>query len=165
MKKHLARLTILLLLLGLGSSLAQELKIAYVTPSRLFQAHPSGQEAAALMKQRDEELAPLIDELNTLQSKAQTETGLTADERARATLLLRTIQETQTRYAEEIRQAAAPAESAINAAIQKVAQANGYALILDGELAGAGGSSLIIYADPTLIPDITDLVIAELQAQ
>lgn len=165
MKKHLSLIAFVLLVSSLGASLAQDLKIAYVTPSRLFEAHPAGQQAAELMKQRDEELGPLIDELNTLQGKAQTEAGLTADERARANLLLRTVQETQSRYADEIRSAAAPAESAINAAIQAVARANGYGLVLDGELAGAGGSSLIIYADPDLIPDITDLVISELQSQ
>ncbi len=167
MKKHLFPLSFLMLLLSLPFAFAQEglLKLAYITPSRLFEAHPAGQEAAGLMAQRDEELQPLVEELQALQARAESEAGLTPDERARANLLLRTVQETQARYAEDIRNAAAPAEEAINTAIQAVAQAGGYTLILDGELAGAGGSSLIIYADPTVIPDITEEVIAQLQGQ
>lgn len=167
MKRNLALATFLSLLLGLSLAFAQDgqLRIAYVTPGRLFEAHPAGQEAAALIQQRDEELQPLVEELQSLQSRAEGEQGLTPDERARANLLLRTVQETQARYAEDIQAAAAPAEQAINEAIQAVARAEGYSLVLDGELAGAGGSSLIIYADPEVIPDITELVIAQLQGE
>jgi outer membrane protein len=159
----LASLFLAALISGVG--LSQGLRIAYVSPSLLFAAHPAGQAAAELMAQRDSELTPLVEELQALQSRAETDQGLTPDERARANLLLRTVQETQARYTEDIRAAAAPAEAAINAAIEAVARANGFTLVLDGELAGAGGSSLIIYADPEEIPDITDLVIAELQGQ
>lgn len=153
--------------LTLPFSSAQDgaLKLAYVFPSQLFAANPAGQEAAALMKQRDDELAPLVQELQGLQSKAETAEGLTADERARANLLVRTVQQTQARYTEDIRQAAAPAEAAINEAIRAVAKAGGYTLVLDAELAGAGGSSPFIYVDTNLIPDITDKVVAQLQGQ
>ena len=162
MKKTLFASFFFTLLAALALGFAQDLRLAYVTPSRLFEAHPAGQEAAALMAQRDSELQPLVEELQALQAKAESEAGLSADERARANLLVRTVQETQGRYAEDIQAAAAPAEAAINAAIQAVAQAGGYSLVLDGELAGAGGSSLIIYADPAVIPDITEDVIAQL---
>ena len=157
-------LTFLVSLISLGS--AQDgLKLAYVYPSQLFAANPAGQEAAALMQQRDEELGPLVQELQALQSKAETAEGLSADERARANLLVRTVQQTQARYTDDIRQAAAPAEAAINAAINSVAKAGGYMLVLDAELAGAGGSSPFIYVDTDIIPDITAEVVAQLQGR
>ncbi len=156
-------LTVTFLTLSLAG--AQDMKLAYVFPSQLFAANPAGQEAATLMQQRDEELGPLVQELQGLQSKAETAEGLTADERARANLLVRTVQQTQARYTEDIRQAAAPAEAAINAAISAVAKAGGYTLVLDAELTGAGGSSPFIYVDTDIIPDITAEVVARLQGQ
>lgn len=161
----LVSLSLLLSFLSFASAQEATLKIAYVYPSRLFQAHPAGQAAAELMQQRDTELDPLVTELQTLQAKAETPEGLNADERARANLLLRTVQQTQQRYVEDIRAAAAPAEAAINEAIAAVSKEGGFTLVLDGELAGAGGSSLIVYADQDAVPDITDQVIARLQGQ
>ena len=155
----------LFLLLPSVSAQAGNLNVAYVFPSRLFAAHPAGQQATELIRQRDEELQDLVQELQTLQSKAETAEGLTSDERARANLLSRTVQQTQARYAEDIRAAAEPAEAAIDRAVTTVAQANGYTLVLDGQLAGVGGSSLIVFADPSAVPDITDQVIAELEGQ
>ena len=107
----------------------------------------------------------MIDELTTLQGKSQTAEGLTADERARATLLVKTIEDSRNRYQVDIATAATPAEQAINAAIQAVAQANGYSLIVDGDLAGYNGSRLFVYVDPVAIPDITEQVIAQMNGQ
>ena len=168
MKKALKTLLILIFfatLLSLASAQEGTLKIAYVFPSQLFQAHPAGQAAAELMQQRDAELDPLVTELQTLQAKAETPEGLNADERARANLLLRTVNQTQQRYTEDIREAAAPAEAAINEAIAAVSKEGGFTLVLDGELAGAGGSSLIVYAEQDAVPDITEQVVARLQGQ
>ena len=164
-QKTLLGMVGLLLSLSLPLAAAQEaaLKLAYVYPSRLFAAHPAGEAAASLMRQRDEELGPLVEELQALQTKTESAEGLTTEERSRANLLLTTVQQTQRRYTEDIRAAAAPAEGAINEAISAVSQAGGYTLVLDGELAGAGGSSLIVYVDQAAIPDITDDVITELQ--
>lgn len=165
MKKITLSFCLTVTFLALSLAGAQDMKLAYVFPSRLFAANPAGQEAASLMKQRDDELGPLVQELQSLQAKAETAEGLSDDERARANLLVRTVQQTQARYTDDIRQAAAPAEAAINAAISAVAKAGGYTLVLDAELAGAGGSSPFIYVDTDLIPDITDEVVAQLQGQ
>ncbi len=148
-----------------GIAQDSNLKLAYVRPSQLFAVNPAGQEAAALMQQRDSELGPLVQELQALQSKAETAEGLNADERARATLLVRTVQQTQARYTDDIRQAAAPAEAAIDEAIAAVARAGGYTLVLDAELTGAGGASPFIFVDTDIVPDITDEVVARLQGQ
>lgn len=145
-------------------SYAQELRIAFVNPDELLAAHPAGQQVIALLNQRDEELQPLAQELETLQFRATTAEGLTNEERARAQLLIRTLEQTSARYEEDIALAGEPARAAINAAIEAVAQANGFNLVLDGSVAGATGIALIVYSDGT-IPDITQEVIEQMNLQ
>lgn len=163
MKKAL--FTTLLLVFGLVSFVqAQDkpLKIALINKLALLQAHPDGQAAAGLAQQRDTELAPLLEELQTLQTKSQTAEGLTAEERSRATLLVQTVEQTRQRYAADIATAAAPAEEAINAALDAVSQAQGYTLVIDGDLAGLSGLGLFVYVDTAAIPDITEQVIQQM---
>jgi outer membrane protein len=171
MKK--APFTTLLLVFGLVAFLqlavvgAQEkpLKIALINKIALLEAHESGKAAAALAQQRDDEVKPLLDELQTLQTKSQTPEGLTAEERSRASLLVSTVEQTRQRYAADIATAAAPAEEAINAAIKAVADAQGYTLIIDGDLAGLNGLGLFVYVDTAGIPDVTEQVIAQMNGQ
>jgi Skp family chaperone for outer membrane proteins len=143
---------------------AQGLRIAFVNPDELLAAHPAGQAVIALLEQRDEELQPLAQELEALQFKATTAEGLTSDERARAQLLIRTLEQTSARYEEDIARVGEPARAAINAAIEAVAQANGFNLVLDGSVAGSTGIALIVYSDGT-VPDITQEVIAQMNTQ
>jgi Skp family chaperone for outer membrane proteins len=165
MKKGLF-LTVLLVL-GLVSFVqAQEkpLKIGLINKIALLQAHPDGQKAAGLAQQRDAELQPLVEELQTLQTKSQS-AELTAEERSRAQILVSTVEQTRSRYAADIAAAAAPAEEAINTALNAVSQAQGYTLIIDGDLAGLSGLGLFVYVDPASIPDITEQVIAQMNGQ
>jgi Skp family chaperone for outer membrane proteins len=157
----------LLLVYGLVSFVsAQEkpLKVALINKLALLQAHPDGQAAAGLAQQRDTELQPLLEELQTLQTKSQTAEGLTAEERSRATLLVSTVEQTRQRYAQDIAAAAAPAEEAINVALAAVSQAQGYTLVIDGDLAGLNGLGLFVYVDTAGIPDITEQVIQQMNA-
>lgn len=145
---------------------AQEkpLKIALINKIALLQAHESGKAAAALAQQRDAELKPLVDELQALQTKSQS-AELSAEERSRAQILVSTVEQTRSRYAADIATAAAPAEEAINAALTAVSQAQGYTLVIDGDLAGLGGLGLFVYVDPAGLPDITEQVIAQMNGQ
>jgi Skp family chaperone for outer membrane proteins len=166
MKKGL--FTTLLLVFGLVAVVqAQDkpLKLALISKPALLQAHPDGQKAAGLAQQRDDELAPLLQELQTLQTKSQSAEGLTAEERSRATLLVSTVEQTRQRYTTDIQTAAAPAEEAINAAIKAVSDAQGYTLVIDGDLAGLNGLGLFVYVDTANIPDITEQVIAQMNGQ
>ena len=148
MKRRLIPLLLCLTFLVAGFGLAQDtIRIAFVNPNALLAAHPAGQAAADLIKQRDDEIAGLMTEVQGLQQKAETAAGLTAEERARATLLIRTIDEVRGRYTQDIQAASAPAVEAINAAVAAVAQANGYQLVLDGDLAGTTGIGLVVYDD------------------
>jgi outer membrane protein len=152
------------LLLSSVAFAQQPFRMAFVNTTELLKAHPAGAEAAALMAQRDSDLKPLLDELQLLQQKSQT-AELSAEERQRATLLVQTVQEARNRYAQDIQTASAPAVEAINSAIATVAQANGYTMILDGELAGIGGLGLVVYVDPNSVTDITQLVITQMNGQ
>jgi outer membrane protein len=162
MKKGL--FTTLLLVFGwLSFVQAQDkpLKIALINKPALLQARPEGQKAAALIQQQNDELKPLLDELQTLQTKSQT-TELSAEERSRAQLLVSTVEQTRQRYQTDIQAAAAPAEEAINKALTAVAQAQGYTLVIDGDLAGLNGIGLFVYVDTAGLPDITQQVIDEM---
>lgn len=159
----LSLLTVCLLVFGLAQ--AQEIRIAFVNPNALLAAHPAGQSAAALVEQRDTELNDLLVEIQALQQKSETPDGLTPDERARANLLVRTVEQVRERYTLDIQAASGPAVEAINAAVAVVAQANGYQLVLDGDLAGTTGLGLVVYADPNYAADITEQVIAQMNGQ
>lgn len=163
--KNLTLAFCLSVLLSLSLAFAQApQKIGFVNTTALLANHPSGTAAADLARQRDIELTPLVEELQSLQQKATT-AELSADERSRISILLRTVDETRKRYDEDIRSASEPAVAAINAAIAAVAQANGYTLILDGEIAGIEGLGLVVYVDPNTVVDITDQVVAQMNAQ
>lgn len=138
--------------------------IAFVDSTAMLRAHPAGTAAAELQEQRDEELAPLLEEIQTLQAQSQN-TELTAEQRSRAQLLVRTVEEVRQRYTAEIQTAAEPAIADINAAVEAVSQADGYTLVLDGEIAGSTGLGLVIYANPEVVPDITEQVIAQMNGE
>jgi Skp family chaperone for outer membrane proteins len=139
-------------------------KPALVNTAQLLAAHPDGQKAAALRQQATDELAPLLEQIKALQTKSQS-AELTAEERSQANLLVATVEQTKARYEADVRAAAQPAQAAIDAAIKAVAAANGYTLVIDGDLAGANGLSLFVYVDLTSIPDITQQVITQMNGQ
>lgn len=135
-------------------------RIAFVNPDRLLAALPEGQAARTLAQQRDDELQPLIEQLETLQTKVQSGESLTAEEQNQGELLTRTVEETRTQYQEDIQASLGDVDSTINDAIAQVAEANSFTLVLNGPLAGVSGYGLVVYGEPT--PDITQLVIDQL---
>lgn len=157
-------LTGLVFCLVASFALAQAPRIVFANTTELLRAHPAGNAAAELLAQRDAELEPLIAEIQSLQQKSQT-TELTTEERSRANLLVQTVEQVRQRYSQDVQAASAPAVTDINAALAVVAQANGYTLVLDGEIAGTSGLGLVLYADPATVTDITEQVIAQMNAQ
>ena len=135
-------------------------RIAFVNPDRLLAALPEGQAARALVQQRDDELQPLIEQLQALQTKVQSGESLTAEEQNQGELLTRTVEETRAQYQEDIQASLGDVDSTINDAIAQVAEANSFTLVLNGPLAGVSGYGLVVYGEPT--PDITELVIEQL---
>lgn len=141
---------------------AAGLSIAFIQSSQVLAAHPAGQQAAQLSEQARTELQQITQNVQPLIDKRNAGQQLTAEEQNTLELSQRTLQETQQRYQQEIDAAAQPAEQAIDGIIQQVAAENGYSLVLNREIASTSG--LIVYADPAAVPDITEQVVAAIQA-
>ncbi len=163
MKKY----SIFALLIGISLlsfvSAQQAATIAFVSPTQLIKAYGPDTEAAQLILDRDKELKEIAAEITKLQEKANSATGLTADERARANLLVTTLDQVSKSYEADIKKASAPILASINESINQVAKQLGYTLVLDAEVATASG--LIVYADLSAIPDITEQVVAAIKAK
>ena len=140
---------------------AAPLSIAFVQTSQVLAAHPAGKAAETLTQQARDELQQIATTLQPLVAKANGGQTLTPEEQNTLELSQRTYQETQQRYQQEIQTAAQPAEAEINAIITKVAEENGYTLVLNREVAGS--SALVVYGAPS-VPDITEEVVKEVQA-
>ena len=140
---------------------AAPLSIAFVQTSKLLAAHPAGKAAETLTQQARAELQQIATGLQPLIDKSSSGQQLTPEERNTLELSQRTYQETQARYQQEIQAAAQPATKEINEIVTKIAEANGYTLVLNRELAAT--SSLVVYGAPN-VPDITQEVIKEIQA-
>lgn len=158
-KLFLSLLTVLLLAFTQAQS--TPVTLAFVDTTALLRAHPAGTAAADLQQQQEAELGPLLEEIQALQTRSQN-AELTPEERSRAQTLVRTVEEVRRRYTADIQVAAEPAIADINAAISAVSQASGYTLVLDGEIAGTTGLGLVLYADPAVVPDITEQVITQM---
>ncbi len=162
MRKALLATLTLLALFSLASAQEGALSIAFVRSGAVLAAHPAGQEAAQLTEQARTELQQIATDLQPLQARANAGEELSAEEQNTLELSQRTLQETQERYQREVEAAAAPAEEEINTIIQGLAQENGYTLVLNYDVAQA--SRLVIYAEDGSVPDITEEVIAAIQA-
>lgn len=164
MKKPL--LTSLLTVLALlPFAIAQEasagLRIAFVQTAQVLAAHPDGQEATRLGEQARGELEQIQQSAQPLIEKRNAGQALTAEEQDTLELTQRTLEETQQRYQQELDAATQPAEEAIDAIIQEVAQEEGYDLVMNFEV--ARNSGLVVYADPANVPDITEEVISRIE--
>ncbi|MEZ4632383.1 MAG: OmpH family outer membrane protein [Deinococcales bacterium] len=133
-------------------------RIVFIDAARALAAHPAGDAVTAIQARQEAELNPIVQQLQVLQQKAQQGQELNPQEQDQADILIRTLQSYQQRYAEEILQASEPAVQAVNQAITGIAKANGYTMVLDGNIAGQNGLGLVVYAEEGL--DITDQVIA-----
>jgi Skp family chaperone for outer membrane proteins len=164
------RLTLILLcvaaILGVASTnltaQAPETRIVFVNSQAAIAAHPAGEEATALEAQAREELGEIQSSLQELANRARAGQQLSAEEQERYQTLLATLQSVQQRYDAEIRTVAEPAVAAVDQAIRAIADANGYAIVLDAAVAGPRGTNLVVYAREGL--DITDQVVERIQA-
>lgn len=129
-------------------------KIVFVDSQAAIAAHPAGAEAEALRQQAADELGGLRADLDALVQKARSGTQLSADEQERYNTLLRTVQQVDQRYRQQIEEAAQPAIEAVNGVIRDLAQEQGYTIVFD---IGAASGGLVVYAQDGL--DITPQVL------
>ena len=122
---------------------------------------PAGQAAADVQQRANDELGGLRESIEPLAQKLASGQVLSAEERDSYDLFRRSIETTSERYRQEFEQAAAPAQADIQAAIDVVAQENGYGVVMDGNVAGQTGVGLVVFAAEGL--DITPLVVRRIR--
>lgn len=125
-------------------------------------AHPAGSAVVDIQARQQEELAPILQQLETLQTKLRSGQPLTIEEQDQGETLMNFLQEAQRRYTEEILAASEPAVQVVNYTICQLSQENGYDIVIDGNTAGQDGLGLIVYANDRL--DITQRVVELVQA-
>jgi len=138
-------------------------RIVFVDAARALASHPSGRAVTDIQARQEQESQPIVEQIQALQLKMQQGQQLTPTEEENADILIRTLRTVQQRYAEEILQASEPAVLSVNSSIASIAEANGYTMVLDGNIAGQSGLGLVVYAQEGL--DITDQVIAMVQTE
>ena len=153
-------LTLLLVLFWMMSTLdAQEggTRIVYVNSNEAIAARPESAQINELRTQAQTEISGIQSQLQALQDKVNSGQDLTTQERETGATLQQTLIATQQRWQQDIAVAAEPAVAAVQAAIEAIAQENGYDLVLDGAVAGQSGINLVVYANDSL--NITQQVI------
>lgn len=145
--------------LMLGSSMVAQNKnvptrIGYVDVEQVVQAHPKYPAIKDIQEAAQKELKPLQDKLTPLTTKIQAGTA-SAKEQQDAQLLRQTVQQIATKYQQKQAAALEPITKSLDDIIGKVAQQQGFALILDRRVARDSG--LVIYADEAL--NLTDAII------
>lgn len=131
-------------------------RVVFIDAARALASHPAGGAIEGIQQRQEEELGPILQQIQDLQRFAG-ERELTVEEQDLADVLIRTLQERQQRYTEEILQASEPAVNSVNSAITTISATQGYSMVLDGNIAGQNGIGLVVYAVEGL--DITDQVI------
>jgi outer membrane protein len=137
----------------------QATRIVFIDSQRAINAHPAGQAALELQQQAQEEITGLQNDIRAIIGGAQSAQDLSPEQRANYETLTQSLQASQQRWQQDIEQAVAPALEAVNQAVAEVAQANGYAVVLDGVVAASSG--LVVYAQEGL--DITDQVLERIR--
>lgn len=135
-------------------------RVAYVDSGFVISLHPAMATVDALIERARAELGEIDSQIAALDTKARTGTQLNAQESELFQVLLTTRTSVQTRYDDEINEAAAPALSAAQAAITSVARALDIAMVF--EVNAGNDTGTIVYADPEL--DITAAVVEAMSA-
>ncbi|NJK46422.1 MAG: OmpH family outer membrane protein [Pleurocapsa sp. SU_196_0] len=134
-------------------------RIGFVTAQKVLENHPQGKGVLDQRKKAEEELKPLQAQIVALQQKIGTGSATAAERQQYETLVksyqtrLKALQDKQNKLLE-------PITKQVDAAVGKVAKAQGYVLVMDRAIAASSG--LVIYADPEGT-DLTDEVIAEVK--
>ncbi|MDX2008435.1 MAG: OmpH family outer membrane protein [Meiothermus sp.] len=158
MNKNLFFLAVLLAVL-LVPSVAQNrnvpTRIGYVNVQKIIEAHPKYPSVKAINDAAQAELKPLQDRLQPINAKIQAGNA-TAAEQQQAQVLRQTITQTAQRYQQRQQTALKPIVDQLNELVGQVAQRQGFAMVLNYQVASQ--SELVIYADEDL--ELTNAVIA-----
>lgn len=159
-KNWLFVVMLLSLLLG-GSLIAQNrttpTRIGYVDAEKVVQAHKDFKKVQDIRNQAERELKPLRDQLQPLEAKLRAGNA-TAKDQQDYRVLAQSLQEAGKKWSDRASAALKPITEEIDQVIARVAQQQGFAMILDKKVAATSG--LVVYAADEL--EITDAVIKAL---
>jgi outer membrane protein len=151
------------LLLG-GSLVAQNrpvpTRVGYVDAERIVQAHRDFRRVQEVRTQAERELRPIREQLQPLEAKLRAGTA-TAREQQDYRVLAQSLQEAGRRWTERSNAVLRPITEEIDQVIARVAQQQGFAIVLDKQVAATSG--LVVYAAEEL--DITEAIIRALPRQ
>ncbi len=131
-------------------------KIGFVDVQKLLTSHPSNPEIEAIQKKADAELSVMDKQIKAIDAKGAQATA--ADKQSREQLI-KTLQAKAAEYDKQLQPKIAVVETAVDAAIDKVAKANGFGVIMDRNV--AKNSGLVVYADPAA--EMTDATVKALK--
>ncbi|GGN05764.1 hypothetical protein GCM10007092_20740 [Thermus composti] len=160
------RLSLFALLLGLGLGLTPLMaqnknvpsRVGFVDADALIQAHPDYKKVQDVQAQAKKELSPLEEKLKPLDQKVRSGQA-SAKERQDYEALMKTYQSTLEKWRERQNQALKPILEDVDRAIAKVAQAQGFSVVMSRQVAAQSG--LVVYASNDT--DLTQVVIQELK--
>lgn len=141
----------------------QAASVAVVDSQWLIMQHPGGVLARELQLQAQEELLPIVQELDALAARARAGDALSPDQSERFEILRVTLEHAQEGWLRDIDAAAAPAIAAVDDAISSVAERHAFSVVFDATASSPSGTGLIVYIDQDV--DITEMVLAELREQ
>ncbi|WP_216318517.1 OmpH family outer membrane protein [Deinococcus aestuarii] len=129
-------------------------KLGFVDVQRMLSAHPADKDLQAIQQKANAELEGLQKQIQAIDAKGA---GATAAEKQNRTTLVSTIQAKAKAYDDQMKPKMQTVEKAVDTAVNAVAKANGYSIVMDRGVAARSG--LVVYAD-----NATDLTDAALKA-
>ncbi len=155
------------LLLALGFLLAAPLlaqnrttpnRVGFVDADALIQAHPDYKKVQAVQEQAKRELDPLREKLQPLDQKVRAGQA-SAKERQDYEALAKSYQDLLKKWQDRQNQVLKPILEEVDQAIAKVAQAQGFSVVMSRQVAAQSG--LVVYASDDT--DLTQAVIREIK--
>jgi outer membrane protein len=155
----LAALCLVLLTVPLSAQTKpQPWRVGFINPDIAIQAHPNYAKLKAVQDQAEKELKPLRDQIGQLSQKARGGPLPAKDQQSLQTLQ-KALQDGNKKWSERINAVAKPLLDDIDKEVRKVAEANGFQVVMDYKVAKV--SNLVVYASPG--NDVTALVVKELK--
>ncbi|MER3442732.1 MAG: hypothetical protein C4333_00830 [Meiothermus sp.] len=136
----------------------QAVKIGFINSDAVIEAHPDYAKVKAVRDQADKELKPLQTQITQLQQKIQSGQA-SAKEQQDFQTLRQAYNDALKKWATRTEEAGKPLTDQIDKVIKKVAEDNGFQVVMDYKVAQA--SSLVVYAADGL--DLTAKVIEEVK--
>lgn len=136
----------------------QPWRVGFINPDVAIQAHPGYAKLKAVQDQAEKELKPLREQISQLGQKALGR-PLPAKEQQNLQMLQKALQDGSKKWSERVRAVAKPLLDDIDKEVRRVAEANGFQVVMDYKVAKASG--IVVYAAPG--NDLTALVVKELK--